>query len=175
MIRHDDLAQIFRVMVMIAGGLSCLISMGVDRLRDRGDYYAILIVSVIGASLVSAAADLIMIFLALETLSITLYLLAGYLRNADKSTEAGLKYFLFGAFASAVSLYGLSLVYGFAGQDQSLRAGPADRQRGLERSARCWSRWCWCWWASALRSAPCRSISGHRMSTKARPPRSHRC
>ena len=81
MIRHDDLAQIFRVMVMMAGGLSCLISMGVDRLRDRGDYYAILIVSVIGASLISAAADLIMIFLALETLSITLYLLAGYLRD----------------------------------------------------------------------------------------------
>jgi NADH-quinone oxidoreductase subunit N len=87
MVRHDDLAQIFRVMVMIAGGLSCLISMGVSQLRSRGDYYAILIVSVIGASLVSAAADLIMIFLALETLSITLYLLAGYLRTATKAPK----------------------------------------------------------------------------------------
>jgi NADH-quinone oxidoreductase subunit N len=123
MVRHDALAHIFRVMVIIAGGLSCLISMGVPRLESRGDYYAILIVSVIGASLVSAAADLIMIFLALETLSITLYMLAGYLRDDAKSTESGLKYFLFGAFASAVSLYGLSLVYGFTGHTNIYELG----------------------------------------------------
>jgi NADH-quinone oxidoreductase subunit N len=131
MIRHDALAQIFRVMVMIAGGLSCLISMGVDRIKSRGDYYAILIVSVIGASLVSAAADLIMVFLALETLSITLYLLAGYLRDTDKSTEAGLKYFLFGAFASALSLYGLSLVYGFTGKTNIYELGKLIATDGL--------------------------------------------
>jgi len=116
MIRHDEFTQIFRAMVIMAGGLSCLVSMGVDRLRDRGDYYAILIVSVIGASLMSAAADLIMVFLALETTSITLYMLAGYLRDDDRSTEAGLKYFLFGAFTSAFTLYGLSLLYGFTGE-----------------------------------------------------------
>ncbi len=116
MIRHDDLAQIFRVMVIIAGGLSCLITMDTPRLRDRGDFYAILIVAVIGGSLASAASDLIMVFLSLETLSITLYMLAGYRVDRDDSTEAGLKYFLFGAFASAFTLYGLSLVYGFTGE-----------------------------------------------------------
>ena len=116
MIRHDELAQIFRVMVIIAGGLSCLITMGVPSLKMRGDFYAILIVSVIGASLMSAAADLIMVFLALETTSITLYLLVGFLRSDDFSAEAGLKYFLFGAFASAISLYGMSLLYGMTGQ-----------------------------------------------------------
>jgi NADH-quinone oxidoreductase subunit N len=131
MVRNDDLAQIFRVMVLIAGGLSCLISMGEERLRDRGDYYAILIVSVIGASLVSAAADLIMIFLALETLSITLYLLAAYLRDSDRSAEAGLKYFLFGAFASAISLYGLSLVYGFTGKTNIYELGKLISANGL--------------------------------------------
>jgi NADH-quinone oxidoreductase subunit N len=131
MVRYDTLAQIFRVMVIAAGGLSCLISMGVDRLRERGDYYAILIVSVIGGSLVCAAADLIMIFLALETLSITLYLLAGYLRDTDKSTEAGLKYFLFGAFASALSLYGLSLVYGFTGKTNIYELGRLISTGGL--------------------------------------------
>jgi len=119
------------VMVMIAGGLSALISMGTPRLRFRGDYYAILIVSVIGASLVSAAADLIMVFLALETLSITLYLLAGYLRDDDKSTEAGLKYFLFGAFASAISLYGLSLVYGLTGATNIYKLGSIVATGGL--------------------------------------------
>ena len=132
MIRHDDLAQIFRVMVIVAGGLSCLITMGVPKLRDRGDFYAILIVSVIGASLATAAADLIMVFLALETLSITLYLLAGYLRDEDASTEAGLKYFLFGAFASAFTLYGLSLVYGFTGETNIYRLGSLIAAGGLD-------------------------------------------
>ncbi|NDJ78679.1 MAG: NADH-quinone oxidoreductase subunit N [Chloroflexi bacterium] len=123
MVRHDDLSQIFRVMVILAGALSCLISMGVPSIRAKGDYYAILIISVIGASLMSAAADLIMIFLAMETTSISLYMLAGYLRNDERSTEAGLKYFLFGAFTSAISLYGLSLVYGFTGETNIYRLG----------------------------------------------------
>jgi len=131
MIRHDDMAQIFRVMVILAGALSCLLTMGVGPLRARGDFYAVLIVAVIGASLMSAAADLIMIFLALETTSITLYLLAGYLRDDDRSTEAGLKYFLFGAFTSAFTLYGLSLVYGLTGHTNIYQLGKALATGGL--------------------------------------------
>lgn len=123
MIRSDELARIFRVMVIMAGGLSALVTMGIDRLRLRGDFYAIMIVSVIGASLTTAASDLIMIFVALETLSITLYLLAGYIREDELSTEAGIKYFLFGAFASAFSLYGLSLIYGFTGKTNIYELG----------------------------------------------------
>src|SRR5690606_17063511 len=98
MIRHDPLAQIFRTMVILGGALSCLVTMGVPRLQYRGDFYAVLIVTVIGTSLMSAAADLVMGFLALEMTSITAYLLVGYLRGDAKSSEAGLKYFLFGAF-----------------------------------------------------------------------------
>ena len=131
MIRHDQMTQIFRVMVMLAGALACLISIGNPKLRNRGDFYAILIVSVIGASLMSAAADLIMMFLALETTSITLYLLAGFFRNEDRSTEAGLKYFLFGAFASAISLYGMSLLYGFTGETNFYRLGRALSTEGI--------------------------------------------
>ncbi|NLX11944.1 MAG: NADH-quinone oxidoreductase subunit N [Chloroflexi bacterium] len=131
MIRHDTMAQIFRVMVIVAGGLSCLLTMGVSRLNVRGDFYAVLIVSVIGGSLLSAAADLIMVFLALETLSITLYLLAGYLREDVRSSEAGLKYFLFGAFTSAIALYGLSLLYGFTGETNIYRVGRALATGGL--------------------------------------------
>jgi len=131
MVRHDDLAQIFRVMVIMGGGIGCLITMGIEKLRVRGDFYAILIVSIIGASLVSAASDLIMVFLALETLSITLYVLAGYLRDDAASAEAGLKYFLFGAFASALSLYGLSLVYGLTGQTNIYALGRLVSTDGL--------------------------------------------
>ncbi len=131
MLRHDDMAQIFRVMVLLAGGIGALITMGIPRLRARGDFYAILIVSIIGASLASAAADLIMVFLALETLSITLYVLAGYLRDDDASAEAGLKYFLFGAFASAMALYGLSLVYGLTGKTNIYELGRLVATNGL--------------------------------------------
>ncbi len=131
MVRHDDMAQIFRVMVLLAGGIGALITMGIPKLRARGDFYAILIVSIIGASLASAAAGLIMVFLALETLSITLYVLAGYLRDDDASTEAGLKYFLFGAFASAMALYGLSLVYGLTGKTNIYELGRLVATNGL--------------------------------------------
>jgi NADH-quinone oxidoreductase subunit N len=64
----------------------------------------------------SGAADLIMVFLALETVSIPLYVLAGFRRDDRRSAESGMKYFLFGSFASAIMLYGLSLLYGFTGQ-----------------------------------------------------------
>ena len=116
MIRHDALAQIFRTMVILAGALTCLISVDVPGVGRRGEYYALLIVATIGASLLSAASDLIMVFLALETTSISLYMLAGFLRGDPRSGESGLKYFLFGAFTSAIALYGLSLLYGFSGQ-----------------------------------------------------------
>jgi NADH-quinone oxidoreductase subunit N len=66
-------------------------------------------------SLMSAASDLIMVFLALETTSISLYVLAGFLRDTPQSAEAGIKYYLFGAFTAGLFLYGLSLLYGFTG------------------------------------------------------------
>ncbi len=116
MIRHDVLAQIFRTVVILAGALTCLISVEVEGLGRRGQYYALVIIATVGTSLMSAAADLIMVFIALETTSIMLYGLAGFLRRDERSAESGLKYFLFGAFTSAISLYGLSLLYGLTGQ-----------------------------------------------------------
>ncbi len=75
----------------------------------------------------SAAADLIMVFIALETTSISLYILAGFLRNNARSSEAGMKYFLFGAFTSAIMLYGLSLLYGFTRQTNLYAIGDVLR------------------------------------------------
>lgn len=126
MIRSDELARIFRVMVITTGGFTCLMGMGDKRLNYRGEFYAIIIVATIGASLLSAAADLVMLFIAIETLSISLYILSGFIRLprtpgqesesfAMRSAESGIKYFLFGSFTSAFLLYGLSLIYGFSG------------------------------------------------------------
>lgn len=136
MIRSDDLAKIFRVMIITVGGLTCFMGMGDNRLRHKSEFYAIIIIASIGASLLSAAADLVMLFVALETLSISLYILAGFIRPsenptatemdaANRSSESGLKYFLFGAFTSAFLLYGLSLVYGLSGGETSIyKIGP---------------------------------------------------
>ncbi len=115
MIRYDMLAVMFRTMILLAGGLTCLISLDVPQVGKQGEFHAIVIVATMGMSLMSAAADLIMVFLALETTSISLYVLAGFLRESQQSSEAGLKYYLFGSFTSGLFLYGLSLVYGFTG------------------------------------------------------------
>ncbi|CAG0959141.1 partial NAD(P)H-quinone oxidoreductase subunit 2, partial [Anaerolineae bacterium] len=124
MVRSDDLAKIFKVMVTLVGGLTCLMGMGDIRLRYKGEFYALIIIATMGASLLSSAADLVMVFISLETLSISLYVLSGFVRRpetpnpteeafASRSAESGMKYFLFGAFTSAFLLYGLSLLYGF--------------------------------------------------------------
>lgn len=116
MVRYDLLALIFKVMVCIAGGITALMTIDVRNLGRRGEFYLIIIVSTLGACLIAAAADLIMVFLALETLTIPLYVLAAFKREDGRSVESGMKYFLFGSFASALLLYGLSLLYGFTGQ-----------------------------------------------------------
>ena len=123
MVRHDSLAQIFKVMVLIAGAISALMSIDVKSVGRKGEFYLILIVSSLGATLMSGAADLIMVFLALETTTIPLYILAAFNREDGRSSEGGMKYFLFGSFASGLLLYGLSLLYGFTGQTNLMAVG----------------------------------------------------
>lgn len=115
MVSFDMLSLIFHTMILLAGGLTCLISTDFPGVARKGEFYAIVIVATLGLSLMSAASDLVMLFLSLETASISLYVLAGFLRDTPRSTEAGLKYFLFGAASAGVFLYGLSLLYGFTG------------------------------------------------------------
>lgn len=116
MVRHDSLSQIFKVIVLLGGALSALMAIDMKGMGRRGEFYLIIVVSTLGASLISCAADLIMVFLGLETLTIPLYVLAAFKRNDARSSESGMKYFLFGSFASAILLFGLSLLYGFTGQ-----------------------------------------------------------
>jgi NADH-quinone oxidoreductase subunit N len=79
---------------------------------EAGEYYALLLFAALGAMLMAGASDLLLLFMALETLSLPLYVLAGYARASRRSQEAGMKYFLLGSFASALFLYGVALVYG---------------------------------------------------------------
>ncbi len=118
MVRVDLTAQLFRLMFVVAAALTCLISMDFKPLKQSGEFYGLVVFAALGMSLMAAANDIIMLYVALETTSISLYLLAGYLRDNPRSSEAGMKYFLFGAFTSTILLYGLSLIYGFTGQTE---------------------------------------------------------
>ena len=82
---------------------------------ERGEYYTLMLFSIIGMLLMAQAADLIIVFLALEMLSIPLYVLAAFARPNPESEEAGLKYFLLGAFSTGFVVYGIALVFGGAG------------------------------------------------------------
>ncbi len=116
MLRHDWLAFAFKLLIVFSVAVTSLISIRVDGVGDRGEYYALMLVTSMGMTLMASSANLIMLYLSIETTSIPLYILAGFLKGDDKSTESGLKYFLFGALTSTVMLYGFSLIYGLTGE-----------------------------------------------------------
>ena len=115
MLRFDGLGFFFKMAFLVGGAATALFLMDVDKLNRRGEVYVLLLASLLGMNLMAASANLVMLYLAIETTSIPLYVLAGFLRSDDKSTEAGFKYLLFGALTSTVMLYGFSLLYGFTG------------------------------------------------------------
>ncbi len=118
MVRFDWLAFVFKMFILFASAITTLFFMDVERLGKRAEAYLLLLAATIGMCLMVSASDLVMLFLAIETTSIPMYVLAGFMLDDKKSTEAGFKYLLFGAMTSGIFLYGLSLVYGFSGTTQ---------------------------------------------------------
>lgn len=113
----DDLALVFDCLFVAVALIATVIAWRSTTLREvgRGEFYALLITSVLGMSLLASVTDLVALFLAFELLSIPLYVLcAGDLRR-NGSLEAGLKYLIIGSLASAVMLYGLAMIYGATG------------------------------------------------------------
>jgi NADH-quinone oxidoreductase subunit N len=115
MLRYDALGFIFKMLFIFGAMLTALFMMDSEKLGQRGESYILMLIATIGMNLMATSADLIMLYLAVETTSIPMYILAGFMRDDEKSTEAGLKYLLFGAMASTVMLYGFSLIFGFSG------------------------------------------------------------
>jgi NADH-quinone oxidoreductase subunit N len=114
MIVLDNYALFFDIVICYGAALVLLLSM--DYLRrngvESGEYYALVLFSVSGMMLLAAAGDLIVVFLSIELMSLSLYVLAGLFKTRLASSEASMKYFLLGAFASSFLLYGIALVYG---------------------------------------------------------------
>lgn len=113
----DGFSIFVQALLLISGLLGIALAYGYARRMEieQGEYYSLLLFSLIGMMLMAQAADLIVVFLALEMLSIPLYVLAAFARPRVDSEEAGLKYFLLGAFAGGFVLYGTALVYGATG------------------------------------------------------------
>ncbi|MCF4969263.1 NAD(P)H-quinone oxidoreductase subunit N [Nostoc sp. CMAA1605] len=120
----DDLSIVFRGIVALSAAVTILMS--IRYVEQSGtalaEFIAILLTATLGGMFVSGASELVMIFISLETLSISSYLLTGYTKRDPRSNEAALKYLLIGASSTAVFLYGVSLLYGLSGGQTELSA-----------------------------------------------------
>jgi NADH-quinone oxidoreductase subunit N len=130
MVAVDRYAIFFRLVILAVALFGVLFSAHyLERTGERrGEYYALLLFATSGMMLLSAAADLILVFLALEVLSLSLYVMTGFSRMRLAAQEASLKYFLLGAFSSAFLLYGIAMAYGATGTTRL--SGMADALAG---------------------------------------------
>jgi NADH-quinone oxidoreductase subunit N len=118
----DHVAIYFFYLFLAATAIAILMSVGYleTERENHGEYYALLLLSVVGMMCMAAGADVVLIFIGLELMAISTYVLVGFLRRDRRSNEAALKYFLLGAFSSGIFAYGLSLLYGLTGSTSLL-------------------------------------------------------
>lgn len=129
---HDPMVWYVRLIGLSVGALILLTNRHVPEERERGEFFALILFSLAGLLLVSVANDLILLFLALELVSVPTYILVGLSRRDIRAQEATGKYFFLGAFAAAMTLYGFSFLYGAAGTTQ-LFGGPQQSIAGALR------------------------------------------
>ena len=129
----DNFGLFVTSVLIVVGFLSLAISEPtIDREKlPRAEYYALMLFALAGMMLMATASDLLLIFLALEILSLAVYVLTGLRRDSPAATEAALKYFLLGAFSSAFFLYGVALTYGLTGSTQLARVGTLVAGRAI--------------------------------------------
>jgi len=159
----DGYSLVLKALFIVVGYIIVLFS---TRYLAEGDYwesefYGLLLSSILGMVVMTSARDLITIFVALELLSIPAYLMAAWRKRDLKSNESGLKYYLMGVFASAIMLYGMSLLFGVAGSTILVDIGDVVKVSASSS----WSS------VSPSRCRRCRSTRGRPTSTRVRPRR----
>ena len=117
MVRIDGFALLFKAIFLIAAALAIAIS---TRFLDiegeqHGEYYALVLFATVGMMFLGSGYDLILLYISLELMALTFYVLVAFTKREKRSNEAAMKYFLLGAFSSGILLYGMSLLYGIAG------------------------------------------------------------
>src|SRR5208282_4131408 len=117
MLVFDSFAIYFRTLIALAAVVAIWMSIGSAEVRscDQGEYYAILLASTFAMFLMAESANLLMAYLALEFVSLTSYILTGFLRHNRRSLEAALKYLIYGGVASGTMIYGMSWIFGITG------------------------------------------------------------
>ena len=117
MVAADRLALAFDMVFLATGALAILLAMAALRHDgvDHGEYYALILFALSGMTMMAGSANLLVLFLGLEILSLPLYIMSAFTRTRERALEASLKYFLMGAFSTGFTLYGMALLYGATG------------------------------------------------------------
>jgi NADH-quinone oxidoreductase subunit N len=125
MVHIDGFALIFRAIFLIAAALAIAISiryLDIER-EQHGEYYSLILFATVGMMFLGAGYDLISLYIALELMALTFYVLVAFTKRDRRSNEAGMKYFLLGAFSSGILLYGMSVIYGITGSTNLAEIG----------------------------------------------------
>src|SRR2546423_5946387 len=125
MVRIDGFALLFRAIFLIAAALAIAISiryLDIER-EQHGEYYSLILLATVGMMFLGAGYDLISLYIALELMALTFYVLVAFTKRDRRSNEAGMKYFLLGAFSSGILLYGMSVIYGITGSTNLAELG----------------------------------------------------
>jgi NADH-quinone oxidoreductase subunit N len=121
----DEFALFFKYFFVVSGMLAVIVTMADDQfdreVKSIGEYYAIVVAMVIGMIMMASSADLLMIFLSMELVGLSAYVLTGYFKRNASSSEAALKYLVYGAVSSGLMIYGFSLIYGLTAQTNLLK------------------------------------------------------
>lgn len=116
-VKVDGFAVVFKLIFLLAAALTVAISLRYLDVEgeQRGEYYSLVLFATVGMMFLASGYDLIVLYISLELMALTFYVLVGYTKRERRSNEAGMKYFLLGAFSSGILLYGMSLLFGVAG------------------------------------------------------------
>ncbi|MEN6520952.1 MAG: NADH-quinone oxidoreductase subunit N [Armatimonadota bacterium] len=133
MVIADNFSELVKMVILTAAALSILLSVDYARREEfqQGEYYSLMLLSTVGMLLLASSANLIMVFLSLEMLSIALYVMTGFAIGRQRSQEAGMKYFLLGSFSAAILIYGVALIYGATGTVDMRAVASAIASRGM--------------------------------------------
>ncbi|MGZ4771399.1 MAG: NADH-quinone oxidoreductase subunit N [Ilumatobacteraceae bacterium] len=128
----DNFSLVLKALFLLTGYVVVLLSTNEiqEGAYHKGEYYVMLLSSILGMVMMASSRDLISVFIALEFLSIPAYMMAAWRKRDLKSNEAGVKYYLLGVFASAVMLYGMSLLYGATGSTKLIEIGKVVTGKG---------------------------------------------
>lgn len=127
----DGFGVFFNIIFVLSGALAVILSVRYMEAEGehRGEYYALVLFAQAGMSIMATGNDLVVLFVALETMALSFYVMVGFLRRSKRSNEAAMKYLILGAFSSGLLAYGFSILYGIAGSTSIEAIGTAVAER----------------------------------------------